>query len=616
MNVYSYVPVNPMGCECSSCSPSGNGNEILVMAASAALLAAGILLDLQGSMISVPLLIAAVVAAGYRIFPAAVRSVLRGHFTVHVLILIAVIGAIALGDYTEAALVTVLYHIAEYLEEYAHRRSHRSVESLIKLRPRTARVLDGGERIMGVEDVEEGSTIGVKPGETVPLDGTVKAGTSQVDQSSITGESLPVTVGEGDQVFAGTQNLDGYLEVKVTRTSEATVLAGVIETVRRSALRRSRRERFIERFASIYTPTVTGLAALTALIPVLTGGDPLTWIYRALVLLVISCPCALLISTPVAMVSGMTAAAGRGILIKGSEFLEKMASTGCIIFDKTGTLTEGRPEVIAVEPEERRDEILRIAASLERKSGHPIAEAIVNSYSGRTVDVTDFRSIPGRGVSGYIEGVRYTLGSPETGGGNPGRGTEVQLTGPEGVIGVIRLRDSIRRSAGRITGRLRERGIGTLMLTGDTEDSAAAVAAEIGAEGYHGGLLPEDKMRIIRELSSRKITVMVGDGVNDAPALAAADVGIAMGVRGSDVAIETADITLVEDDLERIDELIDISRRTMGIIRVNTGLTVAVKLSLAVLSVAGLVPLWVAVAVGDMGLSLFVITNSLLLARF
>ncbi|WP_432703915.1 heavy metal translocating P-type ATPase [Methanothermobacter thermautotrophicus] len=605
-----------MGCECSSCSPSGNGNEILVMAASAALLAAGILLDLQGSMISVPLLIAAVVAAGYRIFPAAVRSVLRGHFTVHVLILIAVIGAIALGDYTEAALVTVLYHIAEYLEEYAHRRSHRSVESLIKLRPRTARVLDGGERIMGVEDVEEGSTIGVKPGETVPLDGTVKAGTSQVDQSSITGESLPVTVGEGDQVFAGTQNLDGYLEVKVTRTSEATVLAGVIETVRRSALRRSRRERFIERFASIYTPTVTGLAALTALIPVLTGGDPLTWIYRALVLLVISCPCALLISTPVAMVSGMTAAAGRGILIKGSEFLEKMASTGCIIFDKTGTLTEGRPEVIAVEPEERRDEILRIAASLERKSGHPIAEAIVNSYSGRTVDVTDFRSIPGRGVSGYIEGVRYTLGSPETGGGNPGRGTEVQLTGPEGVIGVIRLRDSIRRSAGRITGRLRERGIGTLMLTGDTEDSAAAVAAEIGAEGYHGGLLPEDKMRIIRELSSRKITVMVGDGVNDAPALAAADVGIAMGVRGSDVAIETADITLVEDDLERIDELIDISRRTMGIIRVNTGLTVAVKLSLAVLSVAGLVPLWVAVAVGDMGLSLFVITNSLLLARF
>ncbi len=605
-----------MGCECSSCSPSGNGNEILVMAASAALLAAGILLDLQGSMISVPLLIAAVVAAGYRIFPAAVRSVLRGHFTVHVLILIAVIGAIALGDYTEAALVTVLYHIAEYLEEYAHRRSHRSVESLIKLRPRTARVLDGGERIMGVEDVEEGSTIGIKPGETVPLDGTVKSGTSQVDQSSITGESLPVTVGEGDQVFAGTQNLDGYLEVKVTRTSEATVLAGVIETVRRSALRRSRRERFIERFASIYTPTVTGLAALTALIPVLTGGDPLTWIYRALVLLVISCPCALLISTPVAMVSGMTAAAGRGILIKGSEFLEKMASTGCIIFDKTGTLTEGRPEVIAVEPEERRDEILRIAASLERKSGHPIAEAIVNSYSGRTVDVTDFRSIPGRGVSGYIEGVRYTLGSPETGGGNPDRGTEVQLTGPEGVIGVIRLRDSIRKSAGRITGRLRERGIGTLMLTGDTEDSAAAVAAEIGAERYRGGLLPEDKMRIIRELSSRKITVMVGDGVNDAPALAAADVGIAMGVRGSDVAIETADITLVEDDLERIDELIDISRRTMDIIRVNTGLTVAVKLSLAVLSVAGLVPLWVAVAVGDMGLSLFVITNSLLLARF
>ncbi|MCQ8905464.1 MAG: cation-translocating P-type ATPase [Methanothermobacter sp.] len=602
-----------MGCECSS--SSSDGNETLIMAASIALLAAGILLEIQGSMISILFLFAAIVAAGYRIFPAAVRSVLRGHFTVHVLILIAVIGAIALGDYTEAALVTVLYQIAEYLEEYAHRRSHRSVESLIKLRPRTARVLNGGERIMGVEEVEEGSTIGVKPGETIPLDGNVTRGTSQVDQSTITGESLPVTVGEGDEVFAGTQNLDGYLEVRVTRTAGATVLEGVIETVRRASLRRSRRERFIERFASIYTPTVTGLAALTAIIPVLAGGDPITWIYRALVLLVISCPCALLISTPVAMVSGMTAAARRGILVKGSEFLEKMASAGCIIFDKTGTLTEGKPEVIAVEPEERRDEILRIAASLEMKSGHPIAEAIVESYGGRTLDVTDFRSIPGRGVSGYIDGVRYTLGSPELAGGEATGGTEVHLAGPDGIIGIIRLRDSIRGSAGRITERLRERGIGTMMLTGDSEDTAAAVAAEIGADEYRGGLLPEDKMRIIRGLNSRGITVMVGDGVNDAPALAAADVGIAMGVRGSDVALETADITLVEDDLERIDELIDISRRTMDIIRVNTGLTVAVKLSLAVLSVIGLVPLWVAVAVGDMGLSLFVITGSLLIAR-
>ncbi|BAM69601.1 cadmium efflux ATPase [Methanothermobacter sp. CaT2] len=602
-----------MGCECSSCS-SDDGNEILVMVASASLLAAGILPGIHGSMISILLLFAAIVAAGYRIFPAAVRSVLRGHFTVHLLILIAVTGAIALGDYTEAALVTVLYQIAEYLEEYAHRRSHRSVESLIKLRPRTARVLDGGERIMGVEDVEEGSTIGVKPGETVPLDGTVTRGTSNVDQSSITGESIPVTVGEGDEVFAGTQNIDGYLEVRVTRTAGATVLAGVIETVRRSALRRSRRERFIERFASIYTPTVIGLAALTAIIPVIAGADPFTWIYRALVLLVISCPCALLISTPVAMVSGMTAAARRGILVKGSEFLEKMASAGCIIFDKTGTLTEGKPEVIAVEPEERRDEILRIAASLEMKSGHPIAEAIVESYGGRTLDVTDFRSIPGRGVSGYIDGVRYTLGSPELAGGESMGGTEVHLAGPEGVIGIIRLRDRIRRSAGRITESLRERGIGTMMLTGDSEDAAAAVAAEIGADRYRGNLLPEDKMRIIGELSSVGVTVMVGDGVNDAPALAAADVGIAMGVRGSDVALETADITLVEDDLERIDELIDISRRTMGTIKVNTGLTAAVKLSLAALSVTGLVPLWVAVAVGDMGLSLFVITSSLLIA--
>ncbi|MCG2828416.1 cation-translocating P-type ATPase [Methanothermobacter sp. K4] len=605
-----------MGCECSSCSPEEGDKDIQVIAASGALLAAGIILSFTGSLISIPLLIAAVVAAGYRIFPAAIRSVLRGRFTVNFLILIAVAGAIVLGDYTEAALVTVLYNIAEYLEEYAHRRSHRSVESLIRLRPRTARVLGDGEKIFKVEEVTVGSIIGIKPGETIPLDGTVTGGRSKVDQSNITGESLPITVQEGSEVFAGTQNLDGYLEVRVTREADNTVLAGVIETVKRAATRRSRRERFIERFASVYTPAVISLAVLTAAVPIILGGSIETWLYRALVLLVISCPCALLISTPVAMVSGMTAAARRGILIKGSEFLEAMASVRNIIFDKTGTLTEGSPRVTSVEPAERRDEVLRIAASLEKRSGHPIAEAIVDSYNGETDEVSEFESMPGKGVSGYVNGVRYTIGSPELVGASPGKGTTVYLQGPEGIAGKITLADTIRDSARKTITELRDRGIKVMMLTGDTEEVAAAVAGELGVENYHGGLLPEDKMKVIDEVRNTGPVAMVGDGVNDAPALAAADVGIAMGVRGSDVALETADITLVEDNLERIDELMDLSRRTLRTVRINTALTVTVKLSLAVLSVAGSVPLWVAVAVGDMGLSLFVIVNSLLIARY
>ncbi|ADL58401.1 cadmium-translocating P-type ATPase [Methanothermobacter marburgensis] len=605
-----------MGCECSSCSPEEGDKDIRIIAASGALLISGIILSFAGGLISVPFLLASVAAAGYRIFPPAIRSVLRGRFTVNFLILIAAAGAILLGDYTEAALVTVLYNIAEYLEEYAHRRSHRSVESLIKLRPRTARVLGDGENIIKVEEVRSGSIIGIKPGETIPLDGTVTRGRSKVDQSNITGESLPITVQEGSDVFAGTRNLDGYLEVRVTREADNTVLAGVIETVKRAATRRSRRERFIERFASVYTPAVIALAVLTAAVPIIMGGSIGTWVYRALVLLVISCPCALLISTPVAMVSGMTAAARRGILIKGSEFLEAMASVRNIIFDKTGTLTEGSPRVTSVEPVERKDEILRIAASLERRSGHPIAEAIVDSYHGETDEVSEFESMPGKGVSGHINGVKYTIGSPELVGASPGKGTTVYLQGPEGIAGKITLSDTIRDSASRTISELRDRGLEIMMLTGDTEEVAAEVAGELGVENYQGGLLPEDKMKVIDEVRKRGPVAMVGDGVNDAPALAAADVGIAMGVRGSDVALETADITLVEDDLERIDELMDLSRRTIRTVRINTALTVTVKLSLAVLSVTGSVPLWVAVAVGDMGLSLFVIVNSLLIARY
>lgn len=604
-----------MGCECSECYHSGKSRKVLLI--SAALLAAGIYMQFTDSGLHLIPLLLAVAVSGYSIFRGAFRSLRHGRFSVDFLMTVAVIGAILLGDYAEAALVTVLFYLAEYLEEYAGERSERSVESLIRLRPAEARVIeDGAEGTRSIDEVRKGDVIAVRGGDSIPLDGIIIRGTSRIDQSNITGESIPVKKGEGDEVFAGTQNLDGYLEIEVTRTSRNTILSRVIETVRRSALRRSRREKFIERFASIYTPAVMVLAVLTASVPIILGYNPMEWIYRALVLLVISCPCALLISTPVAMVSGMTSAAGRGILVKGSEFLEKMASVNTVLFDKTGTLTEGSFEVLSVEPGERSEEILRIAASLESRSSHPIAEAITGAYSGETYEVDEFRSVMGRGVSGRINGRTYTIGSPELfNEGSDGKGTTVLLADEDGVMGRITMGDQLRESAPLVMEKLGEKGIETMMVTGDHEGVASEIASGAGIRDYRAGLFPEDKMRIINEMASRGTVAMVGDGVNDAPALAAADVGIAMGVRGSDVALETADVTLVEDDLERIDELIDLSRRTIRTVKLNTGITVTVKLSLAVFSILGFVPLWLAVAAGDVGLSLFVIVNSLLAGR-
>ncbi|MDI6842429.1 MAG: cation-translocating P-type ATPase, partial [Methanothermobacter wolfeii] len=539
-----------MGCECSECYHSGKSRKVLLI--SAALLAAGIYMQFtESSLYLIPLLLA-VLVSGYTIFRGAFRSLRHGRFSVDFLMTVAVIGAIMLGDYAEAALVTVLFYLAEHLEEYAGERSERSVESLIRLRPAEARVIeDGAEGTRSIDEVRKGDVIAVRGGDSIPLDGIIIRGTSRVDQSNITGESIPVKKGEGDEVFAGTQNLDGYLEIEVTRTSRNTILSRVIETVRRSALRRSRREKFIERFASIYTPAVMVLAVLTAAVPIILGYNTMEWIYRALVLLVISCPCALLISTPVAMVSGMTSAAGRGILVKGSEFLEKMASVNTVLFDKTGTLTEGSFEVLSVEPIEGSEEILRIAASLESRSSHPIAEAIKGAYTGETDEVDEFRSVKGRGVSGRINGRTYTIGSPELfNEGSDGKGTTVLLADEDGIMGRITLGDQLRDSAPRVIEKLGEKGIETMMVTGDHEGVASEIASGASIRDYRAGLFPEDKMRIINEMASKGTVAMVGDGVNDAPALAAADVGIAMGVRGSDVALETADVTLVEDDLE------------------------------------------------------------------
>ncbi|HZD42650.1 MAG TPA: cation-translocating P-type ATPase, partial [Methanomicrobiales archaeon] len=456
-----------------------------------------------------------------------------------------------------------------------------------------------------------------------------------IDQAPITGESLPVTKGLGDAVFAGTRNLEGYIEVRVTRPGSESTIARVLALVSEAQTRRSRTEAFIERFSRIYTPAVLLLAGLLMVLPPLLFGVPLLEaIYRALILLVISCPCALAISTPVSMVSGITTAAHNGLLIKGRDYLESMSRARVIVFDKTGTLTTGVLEVTDVVSLEEGAEfrVLQIAASLESRSGHPVAEAILRRARKSEVvlqNVTDFESITGRGVRGSIDGTEYLLGNRALLDGGSGQawepifrdleaeGKSVVLVGKNStVLGLIALSDTIRDLAAATVANLRSRGIHTVMLTGDSRRVGEAVCNRLGISECHAELLPEDKVASVERLIERYgQVVMVGDGVNDAPALARASVGVAMGAIGSDVAIETADIVILKDEISRVDYLVELSEKTMRVIRQNTAVSILVKFSIAALAIFGLVTLWEAVAFGDMGLSLAVIANALRIAQ-
>nr|WP_301002742.1 cation-translocating P-type ATPase [Methanoculleus sp.] len=539
------------------------------------------------------------------------------------------------GNPAEGATVLYLYAIAEFLEEYAAGRAERSIASLLDIAPQTARVRrDGREMTVPVEDVGVGETVIARPGDTVALDGIVTAGASSVDQAAITGESVPVAKGVGDSVYAGTRNVEGYLEVRVTKPEEESTIARVVALVAEAQAHTSPTEAFIERFSRYYTPAVILLAALLVVIPPLAFGIPfLEAFYRALILLVIACPCALAISTPVSMVSGITTAAHNGVLIKGRDSLEAVGLARVIVFDKTGTLTTGRLEVDDVVgfgvP---AAEVLAVAASLESRSGHPIAEAVRRraEEEGTTLrDVEKFVSAAGKGVQGRIGGATYILGNaalfPESPGsawraaydrlGGEGKTVVLASTASE-VIGLIALSDVVKKDARKTVAALRARGIRTVMLTGDNERVGEAVARRIGIDECHAGLLPEDKVAMVERLMDRYgLVVMVGDGVNDAPALARANVGVAMGAIGSDVAIEAADIVVMEDDISRIAYLVALSEKTVSVVRQNVATALVVKLGIAGLAVVGLVTLWMAVAFGDMGLSLAVIANALRIGR-
>jgi Cd2+/Zn2+-exporting ATPase len=567
---------------------------------------------------------------GYPIAKSGVKALLNRSIGIDILITIAVVGATAIGHMEEGASVVFLFALAEKLEAYASDRARHAIEELMELKPLTARVRRNGEELeVSVSDVLPGEVFVVRPGDRLPLDGVVVEGISSVDQAPITGESLPASKDVGDEVYAGTINIDGFLAVEVTRASEETILSRIQRLVEEAEESKSPTEMFVNRFSAWYTPTVIVGAIVVALAPPIFLGQPLMdWVYRALVLLVIACPCALAISTPVAMVSAIANASRNGVLVKGSTYIEQLAKTRIIAFDKTGTLTRGQLEVSDVRGAEPED-VIRCAAALEAQSTHPIAKAIIEkaeSLGLREEAATGFRNHPGLGVQATFRGdvvgvgnVRFfkELGIPVEGYSGPdsdGR-TTVLVSRNGVVIGSISLMDKIRSESRDSVAALRQRGVQVEMLTGDNEATARVVAEKLGIERYKSGLLPEDKVLAVKGLRGEGVTVMVGDGVNDAPALAEADVGFVMGAIGSDVALEAADVALMEDRIERISYTIDLSRAAMRRIKENISLSLFVKLGIAVLAMFGLISLWAAVTVGDMGLSLAVILNSLRLSR-
>ncbi|WP_415379548.1 heavy metal translocating P-type ATPase [Halosimplex sp. TS25] len=606
----------------------------------------------------------------------------------------AIVAATGIGYFVEAATLAVLFSVAELLEEYAMDRARDSLRELMELSPDEATVRRGGEeQTVSIDDVEVGETVVVRPGEKIPLDGTVVDGESAVDQSPITGESVPVDKAAGDEVYAGAINEEGYLEVEVTSLAADSTLSRIIEMVQGAQANKTETEQFVDRFSGYYTPAVVVLAILTAAIPpflidapvsvdlagyvVTFAGDWQTWFVRGLTLLVIACPCAFVISTPVSVVSGVTNAAKNGVLIKGGNYLEAMGEVNAVAVDKTGTLTKGELAVTDVVPagETTESDLLRYAAGLERRSEHPIADAVLARAAADGVDdlpePDGFESLTGKGIRADFDGETYYAGKPAlfaelgfdladarsatdgvsgsgTTGGSSGsdqrtdggtvtgeppagsrlpgdalaelerEGKTVVLVGTESaLLGVIAIADEVRPASKRAVERLHELGVSrVVMLTGDNEGTARAIAEQVGVDDYRAELLPDEKVEAVESLQAEYGSVaMVGDGINDAPALATADVGVAMGAAGTDTALETADIALMGDDIGKLPYLYALSHKANGVIRQNIVASLGVKALLAVGVPIGLVSVAVAVVVGDMGMSLGVTGNAMRLSR-
>jgi Cd2+/Zn2+-exporting ATPase len=578
----------------------------------------------------------AIITGAWYVLPKAWFALRRLRPDMNLLMTIAVLGAVGIGDWLEGATVAFLFALSLALEAWSVGRARRAVAALLNLTPQTAHVKreGGGEEEVPAEQVEVGTVFVVKPGERIALDGQVTAGASRVNQAPITGESVPVEKGIDAEVFAGTINGDGALEVRSTKRADDTTLAHIVRMVDEAQSRRAPSEQWVERFARVYTPAVMALALGVLIIPPLfLGGSWQDWIYRSLVLLVIACPCALVISTPVSIVAALTAAARNGILVKGGLFLEIPARLRAIAFDKTGTLTLGRPAVVESVPlnDHSQRELLARAAALETRSHHPLARAVLayaEELGVETLAAEDFQVLQGKGATGRIQGKVYWLGShrylEERGQETPkvhdlievmsqgGRSVVVVGTADH-VCGLIAIADPVRPEAKDTVRALRQAGIlEIVMLTGDNRETARSIAEQAGIASFQAELLPADKVAAIAELVARfpGQVAMVGDGVNDAPAMARATLAVAMGAAGSDAAIETADIALMADDLAKLPWLISHSRRTLRVIRQNITFSLLIKALFVLLTLAGHASIWAAIA-ADMGASLLVTFNGL-----
>jgi Zn2+/Cd2+-exporting ATPase len=603
------------------------------------LIAAWVLNGQSGENLPVILLYAAsILTGGYRLFLHGLKNLIRFEFQMNTLMTIAIIGAVAIGEWGEGAMVVILFAISEMLESYSMDKARTSIRSLMDIAPKQAWIRrNGEEKLIPVQEIETGDIMLVKPGQKIAMDGMVIQGTSTVNQAAITGESVPVAKSAGDEVFAGTLNEEGFLEVRVTKRAEDTTLAKIIHLVEEAQAGRAPAQAFIDRFARVYTPAILAAGILLAVLPpLLFQADWSEWIYRGLSLLVVGCPCALVISTPVSIVTAIGTAARNGVLIKGGIHLESAAKLKAIAFDKTGTLTKGTPVVTDFVPLCSRSdkELFAIAAAIEKNSQHPLSSAILKKAEEWNVpfdslSVEDFFSLTGKGVRAKVDGILYEIG-------NPGlfrdrmtedlkdriqekqtQGKTVMLMGDEKeILALIAVSDEVRKSGQKVIQALHSLGIQrTVMLTGDNASTAQAISQKLGVSEVRAELLPQEKLEWIHQLQQESGSVaMVGDGINDAPALAASTVGIAMGGAGTDTALETADIALMGDDLEKLPFTIRLSRKALRIIKQNITLAIALKLVALLLIIPGWLTLWMAIF-ADTGATLLVTLNGLRLLR-
>ena len=591
----------------------------------------------EPNFLTASLFIAAIIIGGYALFIEGIKDLIKFDFSMATLMTIAIIGAALIGDFAEGAIVVILFAISETLERYAADRARQSISSLVKVAPKVATIRRNDlEQTIAVQDIQINDVMLIKPGQKIAMDGIVIKGESTVNQAAITGEALPVDKQLSDEVFAGTLNEAGYLEVQVTKRAADTTLAKIIQLVEAAQGERAPAQAFVDKFAKIYTPFIILLATLIVILPPLFfGGDWQRWFYQGLSVLVVGCPCSLVISTPVSIVSAIGNAARHGVLVKGGIYLEEMGKLQAIAFDKTGTLTEGKPTVtdfVVLDDQFEATDLLQKISALEIYSQHPLASAIVALSQKRGIDATpisieNFKSLTGRGVQGDIYGITYLIGSPTLFVSDSKidtikqdfhrkSKTVIYFGTSDQVLAVIGLQDAVRQTSRQTIQALQTLGVKPLvMLTGDNQATADQIGREVGVSAVKANLMPADKLKEIQALQATFGRVaMIGDGVNDAPALAMANVGIAMGVAGTDTALETADITLMGDDLARLPFIVRLSRSTLRTIKQNITFSLALKVIALLLVIPGWLTLWIAI-LADMGATILVTLNGIRLMR-